>query len=165
MILKRLGDNREFEVDILAHDGATVRARVGDEGLTAQVEPTADGGLLIHAEEGNVRVFCVRTRNSILVAVGPAVYEFVAAQGRAIRGGHRLATPEVSAPMPGKVLKILVEEGQPVEAGEPLVVLEAMKMETTLSAESAAIVKKICVATGQMVDHGAVLIELSPAPD
>jgi 3-methylcrotonyl-CoA carboxylase alpha subunit len=65
--------------------------------------------------------------------------------------------------MPGKVLKVLVAEGQPVEHGDPLIVLEAMKMETTLYAESPAIVAKVCVEAGQMVDHGARLIELSPA--
>jgi 3-methylcrotonyl-CoA carboxylase alpha subunit len=65
--------------------------------------------------------------------------------------------------MPGKVLKVLVAEGQTVEQGDPLIVLEAMKMETTLYAESAAVVAKICVVAGQMVDHGARLVELSPA--
>ena len=82
------------------------------------------------------------------------------------RAGHRtggLAAPEIDAPMPGKVLKVLVAEGQPVEHGDPLIVLEAMKMETTLYAESPAIVARVCVEAGQMVDHGARLIELSPA--
>ena len=55
-------------------------------------------------------------------------------------------------------------DGDLVEAGQPLVVIEAMKMETTLSAESAAIVKHVRVEEGQTVDHGAVLIELSPPP-
>ena len=64
--------------------------------------------------------------------------------------------------MPGKVLKVLVAEGQAVEAGQPLIIIEAMKMETTLSAESPAVVKKIRARAGEMVDHGAVLIELSP---
>jgi biotin carboxyl carrier protein len=67
--------------------------------------------------------------------------------------------------MPGKVLKVLVAEGDAVAEGQPLVVLEAMKMETTLYAESPAIVKKIRAVVGAMVDHGAVLMELSPAPD
>ena len=66
--------------------------------------------------------------------------------------------------MPGKVLKVLVRDGDLVEAGQPLVVIEAMKMETTLAAESAAIVKQVRVEEGQTVDHGAVLIELSPPP-
>ena len=68
------------------------------------------------------------------------------------------------APMPGKILKLLVAEGDSVEHGQALAVLEAMKMETTLYAESAAIVKKIRAAAGDMVDHGAVIIEFSPFP-
>ena len=52
-----------------------------------------------------------------------------------------------------------------VKPGDPLLILEAMKMETTLSAESAAKVAKVRVSEGQMVDAGVVLIQLSPAPD
>jgi biotin carboxyl carrier protein len=58
----------------------------------------------------------------------------------------------------------LVKDGDLVEAGQPLVVIEAMKMETALAAESAALVKRVLVVEGQTVDHGAVLIELSPPP-
>jgi biotin carboxyl carrier protein len=57
----------------------------------------------------------------------------------------------------------LVAEGATVAAGEPLIVLEAMKMETTLYAESGAVVKKVRAEPGAMVDHGTVLLELSPA--
>ena len=64
--------------------------------------------------------------------------------------------------MPGKVLRVPVREGDAVVAGQTLVVLEAMKMETALAAESDAVVKRVLVAPGQMVDHGALLIELSP---
>jgi biotin carboxyl carrier protein len=101
-------------------------------------------------------------RSSIVVAAGPLAAEFVVVEGRTAHRATGLAAPEVDAPMPGKVLKVLVAEGQPVEHGEALIVLEAMKMETTLYAESPAIVAKICVVAGQMVDHGARLIELSP---
>jgi biotin carboxyl carrier protein len=57
---------------------------------------------------------------------------------------------------------VLVREGDAVVAGQALVVLEAMKMETALAAESEALVKRVLVAPGQMVDHGALLIELTP---
>jgi biotin carboxyl carrier protein len=62
------------------------------------------------------------------------------------------------------VVKLPVVEGQQVAAGDVLVVLEAMKMETALYAESAAVVKQIRAGVGQMVDHGTVLLLLSPAP-
>jgi biotin carboxyl carrier protein len=98
-----------------------------------------------------------------VAAAGPLAAEFIVVEGRTAHRVGGLAAPEVDAPMPGKVLKVLVAEGQAVEHGDPLIVLEAMKMETTLYAESPAIVAKICVVAGQMVDHGARLIELSPA--
>jgi biotin carboxyl carrier protein len=107
----------------------------------------------------------VQTRTGAIVAVGPRTFEFSAVEEGARRHGRGLAAPEIIAPMPGKVLKVMVKEGDTVEFGQALVVIEAMKMETTLAAESAAVIKRIRVTEGQMVDHGAVLIELSPAPD
>jgi 3-methylcrotonyl-CoA carboxylase alpha subunit len=163
--LKRQGAAREFDVEIIARDGIVVRARIDGVEVTAEVEALADGSTIIRVAESNLRVFGARTRNSILVAAGPATFEFVRIEGRAGAARHGLAAPEVTAPMPGKVLKILVAEGDSVAHGQPLVVIEAMKMETTLYAESAAMVKKIHVAAGAMVDHGAVMIEFSPAPE
>jgi len=98
-----------------------------------------------------------------LVAAGPAQFEFIPVESRSAQRARGLATPEITAPMPGKVVKLPVTEGQQVGAGDVLVVLEAMKMETALHAESAAMVKEIRASVGQMVDHGAVLLVLSPA--
>ena len=109
-------------------------------------------------------IFGARRKESIFVSVGPASFEFKPAEAASRRRARGLAAAEVTAPMPGKVLKVLVRDGDLVEAGQPLVVIEAMKMETTLAAESAATVKHVRVEEGQTVDHGAVLIELSPPP-
>jgi biotin carboxyl carrier protein len=62
--------------------------------------------------------------------------------------------------MPGKILQVLVAEGTEVEAGQALVLLEAMKMENTLAAEGAARIKKVHVAPGDLVDLGQLLVEL-----
>jgi biotin carboxyl carrier protein len=66
----------------------------------------------------------------------------------------------VVSPMPGRVLKVLVEEGEEIAAGAPLVVVEAMKMENELIAGRAGTVKKIFVTKGQTVEGGARLIEV-----
>jgi acetyl-CoA/propionyl-CoA carboxylase biotin carboxyl carrier protein len=66
--------------------------------------------------------------------------------------------------MPGKVVKVPVTEGQRVQPGDVLIVLEAMKMESPLLAESEAVVSQIFANVGQMVDHGAVLLVLGPVP-
>jgi acetyl/propionyl-CoA carboxylase alpha subunit len=165
MKLRRSGDSREHEVEILARDGARVRALIAGREVDATVEPTPDGAATITIGERRYRAAAVKTRAGAFVAIGPRTFELSAVEEGARRHGHGLAAPEIAAPMPGKVLKVMVKEGQAVEAGPPLVVIDAMMMETTLAAESDAIIKRIRVSAGQMVDHGAVLIELSPAAD
>jgi biotin carboxyl carrier protein len=62
--------------------------------------------------------------------------------------------------MPGRVLKVLVNEGDEVHAGKPLVVVEAMKMENELAAAHDGKVKKVYVTAGTPVEGGAKLVEL-----
>ena len=66
----------------------------------------------------------------------------------------------VIAPMPGTVIRLLVREGESVKARQPLVVLEAMKMETPLTSPYDATVRAVHVAEGDRVAGGAVLVEL-----
>lgn len=67
---------------------------------------------------------------------------------------------EISAPMPGLVLKLLVSEGQSVSKGDPLVILEAMKMENVLAAPNDAEIDTVSVQQGDTVDKGQLLIKL-----
>lgn len=66
----------------------------------------------------------------------------------------------VKAPMPGMVLKVLVAQGQQINKGDGLVILEAMKMENILKASANATVKAIKVSERTAVEKGTVLIEL-----
>ena len=66
----------------------------------------------------------------------------------------------VVAPMPGLVLEVLVEAGQEVSAGTPLIILEAMKMENVLKAEGDGEVKTIRVGKGEAVEKKQLLIEI-----
>jgi acetyl/propionyl-CoA carboxylase alpha subunit len=70
------------------------------------------------------------------------------------------ANDEITAPMPGTVIRVLVEAGQEVAARDTLVVVEAMKMEMPLPAPRAGIVRAVHVAEGDTVGRGAVLVEL-----
>ena len=67
---------------------------------------------------------------------------------------------EIHAPMPGLVLEISVTDGQQVNKGDKLLILEAMKMENSIIIPTSAIIKKISVTAGQAVDKGQVLLEL-----
>jgi len=94
---------------------------------------------------------------------------------RSSRGLHRLdlhdlETPmarppsgdgRVKAPIPGTIARLLVSQGQSVEIGQPLLVLEAMKMENQIRAPRAGIVGQLHVAAGQNVGLNSVLVEIS----
>jgi pyruvate carboxylase subunit B len=69
------------------------------------------------------------------------------------------------APMPGLVVRVEVSEGDDVRAGQGLVIVEAMKMENELRADTAARVRAVHVRVGQTVEKDQVLIELGPAPE
>jgi acetyl-CoA/propionyl-CoA carboxylase, biotin carboxylase, biotin carboxyl carrier protein len=107
---------------------------------------------------------------------GPRVTSpWLGSWGRASNGPRplltveRTATPSelggaeqsvVKAPMPGVVLRVLAAEGDRVEPRQPLVLLEAMKMETPLVSPYEAVVRRVHVAEGDRVAGGAVLVEL-----
>jgi biotin carboxyl carrier protein len=67
----------------------------------------------------------------------------------------------VRAPMPGKIVRILVKAGDEVEAGDPVVTLEAMKMENELCAPVGGTVKAVSVQTGDSVEGGQLLIAIA----
>ncbi len=79
-------------------------------------------------------------------------------------GRTMVALPEgelaIRAPIPGLVVKVLTEVGQSVAVGEPLVLLEAMKMENEIRCIRAGVVRSINITAGQRVEQNAVLLVL-----
>ena len=67
------------------------------------------------------------------------------------------------APMPGTVLQISVEPGDPVERGQTLVIMESMKMELEIASPRDGVVKRVSVMQGAQVDKGMRLLELEDA--
>ncbi len=78
----------------------------------------------------------------------------------AVSDTQRHGASVVEAPIPGKVVAVKVAVGDTVESGQPLVVLEAMKMENELAAERSGRVAAIHVAPGATVESGTLLVEL-----
>jgi acetyl-CoA carboxylase biotin carboxylase subunit len=72
-----------------------------------------------------------------------------------------VAADRVATPMPGKIIQILVKDGERVKKGQPLAVLEAMKMEHTLTAPAEAVVESVDVAAGDQVADGTVVVRFA----
>lgn len=68
----------------------------------------------------------------------------------------------VLSPMPGSVIKVLAEDGDSVAAGQPVLVLEAMKMENEICAPKSGKIKTVFVTAGQTVSGNAALFEMEP---
>lgn len=74
--------------------------------------------------------------------------------------GNDTLSNELKAPMPGIILDITVKKGEIIKKGDPMVILEAMKMENTLNAPTDGKIKSIHFSKGESVEKGALLIEM-----
>jgi biotin carboxyl carrier protein len=138
-------NGRRLAADAVLLQGST-SMRIDNRTVDLWMEGTPPGvGVIAHGHRFYARVESERMR-ALAAALG--------AKGAASAEGT------VVSPMPGRVLKVLVAEGDAVEAGAALVVVEAMKMENELHAARGGTVRKIHVAPGQAVESGARLVEV-----
>jgi biotin carboxyl carrier protein len=153
----------------VAHDGDGIR--VGDTVLRAylaDVEGTPVKVLTIGDEVHRVVVQRGPARGQYSLWIDGHRYDVEALdeRTRAIRDlstdGIRVSGPApLVAPMPGLIVRVNVQVGDSVRAGAPVVVIEAMKMENELRAQTAGVVSAVRVQAGSTVERGAVLVELS----
>lgn len=105
------------------------------------------------------RNYSVKVNGNIYrVNVGTPLDALIKEMGLSL--GNDSFEDEIHAPMPGIILEVNVAEGDEVKKGDSLCVLEAMKMENTLTASRDGIVKTVNIAKGDTVDKGKLLIEL-----
>ncbi len=160
---------QSVEVELLPAENGTTTAVVG--GATYTVHAAPDGSWSVRPEGGT-------TQERVWLDRGPGRPSYAAAGGdtapvsvqTAAEAALAAALEEASggaggggtlkAPMPGRIVKALVAEGDEVEAGQPIIIVEAMKMENEVLAEGPGIVRSILVSAGDTVDAGAVLVEI-----
>jgi acetyl/propionyl-CoA carboxylase alpha subunit len=123
---------------------------------------TADENTLtLQTNAGVVQLFFVRTAQGVELQYRGRVYRFQRVEPLA--GGvsqHSSAEGMLTAPMPGIITKVLVRQGDTVEAGQRLLVLEAMKTEQALRAPFAGVVARLNAREGDLVQEGTVLVEI-----
>ncbi len=149
------GDGHTATVDGAAHHVTLITA--------VPAGPNADE-VTVALDGRTRRAVVARTRDRVVVALAGRVFTFEI--GDADAGGHAAGAGSgvITAPMPGKIVAVRVAVGDAVEVGTPLVVLEAMKMESTLASEVGGRVAAVRVDAGALVAAGDVLVEITPAP-
>ena len=140
-------NGRRFEVDMQHITNNTVYSMI-IEGRSHEVFADLEDGswkILLDGERYEVEVEDERTQRL-----------------KALQGPDKklVGDVQIRAPMPGLVVKIPVTPGQRVEANEPMIILEAMKMENELRAPRAGVVKEVRVSTRQAVELNQVLLIL-----
>jgi biotin carboxyl carrier protein len=163
-------ENGLFLVDVDGHRWSVDAERLDPQRLSLLVATSGPDGSpspAPGAPRSSVEVACSPNGGpgQVAVHVGAAVIH-AAVNGRRWRrqdehAGHASGPQRVVAPMPGKVVRILATLGQTVAARQPLVVVEAMKMENELRAPAAGVVSQIAVTEGQSVEAGALLVVIT----
>jgi 3-methylcrotonyl-CoA carboxylase alpha subunit len=141
--------------------GSGYRLDLDGESSLAAASRDGDGDLALDLD--GVRASAAVSREGDLVTVvdDVATWRLAYIDPTAPRSDEAVAGGHLTAPMPGKVAQVLVKAGGRVKRGQALMVLEAMKMEHTISAPADGVIERVNFAPGDLVDEGAELIALT----
>ncbi len=145
------------------HDGATV-LQLGGQRWPLTSTPLGDDRFDVHlgSQRLTLSVYAHGERFAVFAAQGSAVlsdYDPIAHAADGATEGGRL-----TAPMPGKVVSFLAKAGDKVQRGQALAVMEAMKMEHTISAPHDGVVEELLYGVGDQVAEGGELLRLAALP-
>lgn len=123
---------------------------------------SAGDRLLVRTDSGTRSAVAVRVGDKVLVSYRGRVYAIERAGAKRHSGGA-VVTGEARAPMPGQIVDVLVAVGEQVEAGDKLLVLEAMKTQQPITAPFSGTIQRLPVEIGHQVAEGDLLVEVVPA--
>jgi propionyl-CoA carboxylase alpha chain len=138
------------------------RFRLAD-GTHARIHAFGPDAIDVEIDARRSRVRVTRHGDRLTLHTSHGDVELIVAPRFELPGAEEV-TGGFVARMPGKVIDLRVEVGDPVRAGETLLVLEAMKMEHPMSATEDGVVSEVRVALGEQVESGALLLVVEPAP-
>jgi len=139
------------------------RYRVAVDGVPIDVaaERLGDGRLRLVTSRGGFAAEVTASGRRRFVRLGSLEFVLDLEPGGRVRS-RASAAGGLEAPMPGVVTRVMVSAGEKVETGQPLVAIEAMKMEHLIRAPRKGVVSAVHARAGEMVAGGAALIELEP---
>jgi biotin carboxyl carrier protein len=158
----RLG-GEEHDVEVRRESEGTFRLSLGEEQFAVQVSEPEPGVFSLLVGDGSYEAVVRRSESGWWVALAGRCYPVeildpaaTLVGGAAAAGGSQV----IRAVMAGKILEVLVSEGDEVAPGKPLLVIEAMKMENEIRSPGEGKVTGISVQAGQAVEVGAELVRI-----
>src|SRR5262249_28501150 len=156
----RIGDE-SLEIELIRIDGGTIDAIVGGKTYRLEAEAVEPGVYWLQWNHRSIEVSVIPSGDAYVVSVGSqhVEVEIIDARTALRKAAHHAhsGTVELRAPMPGKVVKVLVSEGGTVEINQGLLVIEAMKMQNELKSPKKGIVRKLGVKEAAAVNAGDLL--------
>lgn len=162
----KVNEQHNFEVDV-AGNGLTVngidlpidaRERSATQKHIIHQNKSYNVELVERNEDGKVQVVKVNG-NLYQVEIEDQYDELLKKLGMDSASGNKVS--DIKAPMPGLVLNVIVTEGQGVNKGDSLLVLEAMKMENIIKSPTGGLVKRILIQKGDKIEKNEILIQFA----
>ena len=152
--------NSTYKVDFEEKEGLSVFS-IDGENKEVEFRRIDENTYSILANNRSITVGIFREGKKIQVFHEGDLYEIEAISGRDASQAEGTGSLNITAPMHSRVVKILKQQGDSVEVGDSVVVVEAMKMESELKASASGTIKEIRVKEGDTVEKDSVLVALS----
>ena len=159
--LKAVIDDREQELTVRI-DGGRVTAEIGDRVYDLELREPEPGSYLFFRDTEVHECRVDKAHEGFEVNLHGRNYAVAIIDPKRLRSGqdadrHHHGLAEITAPMPGKVVRVQIEKGASVEKGSGIIVVEAMKMQNEMKSPRAGVVVAIHVKPGDTVNAGDVL--------
>lgn len=162
--------NKLKEISVVSQEGNKVEILVDDKKYNLDIVMAENGLCSIITEDGHSYNAELKPSNNnqeytVSVAFNAFAVEIVSPyQYGAKKAKSSEKQDKIFSPIPGKVVRVMVKEGDLVKAGAPAIVIEAMKMQSEYKVKEDCVIKKILVNEGDNVAGNQTLIELTEAP-
>ncbi|UCE66665.1 MAG: acetyl-CoA carboxylase biotin carboxyl carrier protein subunit [Candidatus Zixiibacteriota bacterium] len=160
-------DGKTFLVKIDGDSSGGYKAVIADKEYEFTASNISLNEFSILLNRKNMKAYVAESDDGVFVHIEGRVIKFkkpgAGNGGFGGAGGEFGVKDEISTPMPGKVVKIIVSEGDRVEAGQSLVIVESMKMENEIKSPTAGEVVSVNFKNGDLVEPGQTIIKLNPS--
>jgi len=160
-------DGKTYLIKIDGNPSGEYMATVAESEYKFSASNVSPNEFSILLDRKNMKAYVTESDDSIYVHINGNIIRLgkpgSAEGGFGGAGGEFGARDEICTPMPGKVVKILVNEGDRVETGQSLVIVESMKMENEIKSPTAGEVVSVNFSNGDLVEPGQTIIKLNPS--